>query len=62
MQAKPECTICSLKQVLTTAKKITDDEVLHKQVLDCAMTYLQDISPEMTPAEMAGAPGLKPLP
>lgn len=53
MEAKPECIICSLKQVLAIAGKITDDPALHKKALDCAMSRLIEQDPQITPAEIA---------
>lgn len=53
MESTPECIICCLKQVLTTAVRITDDPLLHKKVLDSAMTYLKGQDLTITPAEIA---------
>jgi uncharacterized protein with ATP-grasp and redox domains len=53
MKSKPECIICSLKQVLSTAKRITSDPALQKKALDSAMIYLKDQVLTITPAELA---------
>ena len=54
MESRPECVICSLKQVLATAGRITDDPLLHKKALDNAMTYLKETDLTITPAEISG--------
>ncbi|MGE5582531.1 MAG: damage-control phosphatase ARMT1 family protein [Bacillota bacterium] len=53
MKAKPECFICSLKQVLSTSSKVTTDTRLQLQVLKTAMSYLASQGPDLTPAELA---------
>lgn len=53
MESSPECVICSLKQVLTTAGRITADPLLHKKALDNAMTYLKEAALSLSPAEIA---------
>ena len=52
MQAKPECYICNMKQVLKTAARITADPVLQKKVLYSAMDFLQKSDFETTPPEL----------
>lgn len=45
--------ICSLKQVLATAGRITDDPSLQKKTLDSAMAYLAETDLAISPAELA---------
>src|SRR5690554_490276 len=53
MNAKPECYICSLQQVLSAVRRVTDDPEKERIVMNKAMQYLIGLDPEITPAEIA---------
>lgn len=52
MQSKPVCFICALKQVMSTAERITSDPLLHKKVLNSAMAYLRETDLTRNPADL----------
>jgi damage-control phosphatase, subfamily I len=52
LRAKPECLICVLKQVLTTAGKVTEDLRIHQRLVSRAMSALASHDLDITPAEL----------
>jgi uncharacterized protein with ATP-grasp and redox domains len=52
MKAAPDCIPCMLRQVLNTARKVTDDPWLHRKVLNEIMTHLAKADFDRSPAEL----------
>lgn len=53
MKAKPECIACMLKQALNTARVVTDDEALQREVMARAARCMSDPSLDQTPAALS---------
>ncbi|MEM7168248.1 MAG: ARMT1-like domain-containing protein [Planctomycetota bacterium] len=52
MKIDPECIPCSLRRILATASRISDDPWVHHKLLGNAMQELADVDRECTPAEL----------
>lgn len=52
MKAAPECIPCMLRQVLNTARRVTDDPWLHRKVLNEIMQQLVRTDFDRSPAEL----------
>jgi len=53
MKSKLECIPCLLKQSLNAAEMVTDDQVVHEQVLKLVMTELLDVPLGRSPPTIA---------
>jgi len=53
MKAKSECYICSLQQVLSITRRITDDPETELRIINKALEYMVNMDPEITPAEIS---------
>ncbi|GIW71708.1 MAG: hypothetical protein KatS3mg102_1250 [Planctomycetota bacterium] len=52
MKASPYCLPCILRQVLNTARQVTEDAWLHRKVLSEAMLHLAKVDLDRSPAEI----------
>jgi damage-control phosphatase, subfamily I len=52
VKAAPDCIPCILRQVLNTARKVTDDDWLHRKVLNEIMQHLAKTDFDRSPAEL----------
>jgi uncharacterized protein with ATP-grasp and redox domains len=53
MRTNLECFPCFLRQALEAARMATDDEKIHRKVLNSIFSILSNISAHMTPVEIA---------
>ena len=53
MKSRPDCIICALQQALNTARRVTDDPVVHHDVLGRVAKILSTTSLDQTPAELS---------
>ncbi len=53
LRAKPECLPCSLKQVLSTVRTVSDDPWFHAEVLKRVMARMADADLDRSPAEVS---------
>lgn len=53
MNAKPECIVCALQQALNTARVVSEDPLVHLDVLHETARYLADVPLNQTPAALS---------
>ncbi len=53
LKCRPECIPCALKQVLSTARRVSDDEWLQAKVLKHVMSEMADADLSRSPAEVS---------
>lgn len=53
MRAKPACLPCCLRQIISTAGRLTRDETVQIELLRRGMRFLLESDPARTPAEMS---------
>ena len=52
LKAMPDCIPCTLRQVLVTARRVSDDEWLHAKVVKQVMSEMADTDLSRSPAEV----------